>query len=192
MRPVVRSVYPAEILRREGWIKTDLLGGRAVVRPDSPADVYVTAGSAFVLLNRAGQMPGGVLSPEEAADVLEDIAVRFRGLRDETGSPLFETVALRGEAAPLGLDHPNAGDLVLLAAPGTTLRGGFPKSGDAAPLLQPSDLAGQHGYGPDPELDGIFLYVGPGLGPARLPVVKAVEVAPRIAARMGLSPPGAK
>ena len=192
LRPVTRSLYPAEVLRREGWIKTDLLGGRPVVRPDSPADVFVTAGSAFVVLNRAGRMPGGVLSPEEAADVLEDIAVRFRSLVDETGAPLFSTVALRGQMAPLGLDHPNAGDLVLLASPGTTLRGGFPKADEGTPLLQPSDLAGQHGYGPDPELDGIFLHVGPGIAPARLPVVKVVEVAPRVAARMGLSPPGAK
>lgn len=191
-RPVVRTLYPAEILRREGWIKTDLLGGRPVVRPDSPADVCVTAGSAFVVLNRAGQMPGGVLSPEEAADVLEDIAVRFRGLVDEAGAPLFSTVALRGQMAPLGLDHPNAGDLVLLGAPGTMLRGGFPKAGEAAPLISPADLAGQHGYGPDPELDGIFFHVGEGIEPARLAVVKAVDVAPRVAARMGLSPPGAK
>lgn len=191
-RPVVRTVFPAEVLRREGWIKTDLLGGRPVVRPDSPADVCVSAGSALVVLNRAGEMPGGVLSPEEAADVLEDIAVRFRGLADETGAPLFSTVALRGQMAPLGLDHPNAGDLVLLAGPGTTLRSGFPRQGDAAPLLSPAEIAGQHGYGPDPELDGIFFHVGPGLSPALLPAVRAVEVAPRVAARMGLSPPGAK
>lgn len=190
--PVVRTLYPAEVLRREGWIKTDLLGGRPVVRPDSPADVCVTAGSAFVVLNRAGQMPGGVLSPEEAAGVLEDIAVRFRGLVDESGAPLLATVALRGQMAPLGLDHPNAGDLVLLAAPGTMLHAGFPKAGEGAPLLSPAGLAGQHGYGPDPELDGIFFHVGPGIAPARLPAVKAVEVAARVAARMGLSPPGAK
>ena len=46
--------------------------------------------------------------------------------------------------------------------------------------------------GPDPELDGIFFHVGEGIEPARLAVVKAVDVAPRVAARMGLSPPGAK
>lgn len=192
LRPVARALYPAEVLRREGWIRTDLVGGRPVVRTDSPADVYVTAGSAFVLLNRAGEMPGGVLTPEEAADVLEDIALRFRGLSDEKGAPLFETVALRGEAATLGLDNPNAGDLILLAAPGTTLRGGFPRPGEDASFVQPAEIASQHGYGPAPELDGIFFHVGPGLAPSRVAVVKAVELAPRVAARMALSPPGAK
>jgi hypothetical protein len=192
LRPVRRSVFPAEIMRRKRWIATDDLAGRSMVRPDSPADIVVSAGSAFVVLNRAGEMPGGVLSPEEAAEVLADIASHFRSLKDETGAPLFEIVALRGEAASLDLDHPNAGDLVLLAGRGTTLRSGFPRQGESAPLLVPPDVAGQHGYGPDPDLDGIFFHGGPGLAPARVPVVKAVDVAARVAARLGLSPPGAK
>jgi hypothetical protein len=192
LRPVRHAVHPAEVMRRQGWISVDYLAGRPVVRADSPADVLVSAGSAFVVLNRAGEMPGGVLSPEEAANVLADIAGHFRSLVDESGAPLFATVALRGEAATLGLDHPNAGDLVLLAGPGTTLRSGFPAEGDSAPLLLPAGLAAQHGYGPDPDLDGIFFHAGPGLEAARLPVVRAVEVAARVSARMGLSPPGAK
>ncbi|MFN7988012.1 MAG: alkaline phosphatase family protein [Thermoanaerobaculia bacterium] len=192
LRPVRRAVYPAEVMRRKGWISTDVLAGRPVVRPDSPADVLVCGGSAFVVLNRAGAMPGGVLSPEEAAGVLADIAGAFRSLRDETGAALFEIVALRGESATLGLDHPNMGDLVLLAGRGTELRSGFPKAGEAAPLLLPAGLAAQHGYGPDPELDGLFFHVGDGLVPARHPSVRAVDVAARVAGRLGISPPGAK
>ncbi len=192
LRPVSRSVHPAELMRKHGWITTDLLAGRPVVRPDSPADVAVTGGCALVVLNRAGEMPGGVLSPEEAAGVLADIASYFRTLKDETGEALFETVALQGDATRLGLDHPNVGDLVLLAGRGTTLKGGFPRQGSDAPLLLPADIASQHGYGPDPELDGVFFHVGPGVVPARIPVVRVIEVAPRITARMGLSPPGAK
>lgn len=191
-RPVRRVVHPAELLRRQGWITTDSLAGRPVVRPDSPADVAVSGGTALVVLNRAGEMPGGVLSPEEGAGVLADIAGYLRDLKDETGAPLFETVALRGEAATLGLDHPNVGDLVLLAGKGTALRGGFPKLGADAPIVLPADVAGQHGYGPDPSLDGIFFHVGPGLEPARLPLVRAIDVAARVAARLGLSPPGAR
>ncbi len=191
-RPVRRVVHPAELLRRQGWITTDSLAGRPVVRPDSPADVAVSGGTALVFLNRAGEMPGGVLSPEEGAGVLADIASHLRDLKDETGAPLFETVALRGEAATLGLDHPNIGDLVLLAGRGTALRGGFPKLGAEAPVLLPADVAAQHGYGPDPALDGVFFHVGRGLEPARLPLVRAVDVAARVAARLGLSPPGAR
>lgn len=192
LRPVSRSVHPAELMRRHGWIATEVLAGRSVVRPDSPADVAVTGGCALVVLNRAGEMPGGVLSPEEAAGVLADVASYFRALRDDTGSALFETVALQGEAARLGLDNPNVGDLVLLAGPGTTLKGGFPRQGGDAPMLLPADIAAQHGYGPDPELDGVYFHVGPGVVPSRIPVVRAVEVAPRVTALMGLSPPGAK
>lgn len=191
-RPVHQAVYPAELMGRKGWIATDVLAGRPIVRPDSPSDVLVSGAAAFVVLNRAGEMPGGVLSPEEAAGVLADVASYFRGLRDASGAPLFETVALRGEMATLGLDHPNAGDLLLVAGRGTTLRGGFPPEGAAAPAVVTTELAGEHGYGPDPEIDGIFLHAGPGLAPERLGVVKATEVAARIAARLGLSPPGAK
>jgi len=191
-RPVDRALHPAELMRRKGWISVDVVAGRPIVRPDSPTDVLVSGGAAFVVLNRAGEMPGGVLSPEEAAGVLADVASFFRALKDDSGTPLFETVALRGEMATLGLDHPNSGDLVLLAGPGTTLRAGFPREGDAAPVLLPADLAGQHGYGPDPDLDGIFLHSGPGLAPERVGVVQAVDVAARIAARLGLSPPGAR
>ena len=192
LRPVRRAVCPAEVMRQKGWITTDLLDGRPIVRLDSPADVLATAGSAFVVLNRAGEMPGGVLSPEEAAAVLAVIAAHFRSLKDETGAPLFEIVALHGEAATLGLDHPNMGDLVLLAGPGTTLRGGFPRQGDGAAWLLPPGMAGQHGYGPDPELDGLYFHVGPGIVAARVPSVKAIEIAARVTARLGLSPPGAK
>lgn len=191
-RPVRRVVHPAELLRRQGWITTDSLAGRPVVKADSPADVAVSGGTALVVLNRAGEMPGGVLAPEEGAGVLADIASHLRDLKDETGTPLFETVALRGEAATLGLDHPNIGDLLLLAGKGTAFRSGFPKLGAEAPIALPADVAGQHGYGPDPVLDGIFFHVGRGLGPARLPLVRAVDVAARIAARLGLSPPGAR
>ena len=162
------------------------------MKADSPADVAVSGGTALVVLNRAGEMPGGVLSPEEGAGVLADIASHLRDLKDETGAPLFETVALRGEAATLGLDHPNIGDLVLLAGRGTALRGGFPRLGAEAPVLLPPDVAGQHGYGPDPALDGVFFHDGRGLEPARLPLVRAVDVAARVAARLGLSPPGAR
>ncbi len=192
LRPVRRTVYPAELMRRQGWIVTDAPAGRPVVRADSPADCLVSGGTALVVLNRAGEMPGGVLSPEEAADVLSDLASWFRSLEDESGAPLFTTVALRGEAAALGLGHPNAGDLVLLAAPGTSLRSGFPRAGAEAPILLPPDVAAQHGYGPDPQLDGLFFHVGPGVEASRVPLVRSVDVAARVAARLGLSAPGAR
>jgi hypothetical protein len=53
-------------------------------------------------------------------------------------------------------------------------------------------MTGQHGYGPDPELDGVFFHVGPGIVVARVPTVKVIEVAARLTGRLGLSPPGAK
>jgi predicted AlkP superfamily phosphohydrolase/phosphomutase len=179
-------------MRRKDWIATGVVAGRTVVRPYSPADVLVSGGSAFVILNRTGEMPGGVLSPERANAILAEIASAFRSMKDETGARLFETVAFPGESAGLGLDHPASGDLILIAGAGTSLSGGFPRQGDAAPVLLPAEVTAQHGYGPDPELDGVFFHAGPGIEPARIPVVKATEVAARVTSRLDLSPPGAK
>ena len=107
----------------------------------------------------------------------------------DAGSPVFAAVLPRAEARSLGLDHPNAGDLVVVAAGETTLRQGFSEKPDA-PLFVPAEPPGQHGFAPDPELDGIFFQVGDGIAPKKLPVVRSIDVAALVAARLGITPPG--
>jgi hypothetical protein len=98
-------------------------------------------------------------------------------------------VAKRTEAAVLGLGHPNAGDLVLIAAGSRYLRGGFPAGGSAS-ALGPPEVPGQHGFDADPALDGLYLHVGDGVSSQRLGVVRELDVAGRVAARLGIAPPG--
>lgn len=97
----------------------------------------------------------------------------------------------RREALPasLHLGHPTrSGDLVVRALPGHTFRtGGL--------LARVGDLLGRrrglHGYAADhPDMAGIFLAMGRGIDAgARTGAVAMIDVAPTIAALLGIEPP---
>lgn len=190
LRPVGRVLNVAELLRRKGWLHAVApAAGRPRVAGDSPVDVTASGGAALVVVNRAGERPGGVVTGERAAALLAEMQEALRAMTGPEGEPLFEAVLTREEARPLGLDHPNSGDLVLLAHGGTALRASVSASPDA-PLFTDSELTAQHGFGPDPELDGLFLHVGDGITPERVETFPSVGVAGRVAARLGIRPPG--
>ncbi len=85
--------------------------------------------------------------------------------------------------------HPDrTGDLVVRALPGHTFRrGGL--------LAQVGDLLGErrgfHGYAPDhPDMAGIFVAMGRGIeAGARIGPIAMIDVAPTIAALLGIDPP---
>jgi len=190
MRPITRSLYIEELLRRLGFLKAEVqANGKRRVAADSPVDASTGGGVAFVLVNRAGVLPGGVVPPEKVDALVAQIADALRRATDDDGKLIFSQVATRLEAADLGLDHPNAGDLVLVAAGGTTMRGGFPPEGEKASLFGEGENPGQHGFGPDPKLDGIFFHSGEGIEPQRVESFRAVDVAARISERLQIEPP---
>ena len=191
MLPVARSFLIQEDLRRRGFLQAEKdPRGRLRTAPRSSVDAVPAGGLAYVVVNRAGLLEGGTVGPE-AGPLVERVAAELRAERDGTGRPVFTSVLTRREARAFGLDHPNAGDLVLIAANGVTFRRGFTEREDE-PLLVPAEPPGQHGFGPDPELDGIFFHVGDGIRPERLRLFRSIDVAPRIAERLGIAPPGAR
>lgn len=187
-----RSYYLLDALRRHRWLQASKGPRGPVVAPDSPVDAAVGGGMATIFVNRALTMPGGVVSGTRAAALVDEMAAYFKSLVDDDDRPLFATVAKAAELGALGLDHPNAGDLVLIAANGTTIRPGFAPGGDGASLFAGPEELGRHGYGPDPELDGIFFHVGDGITPERVPTFRAVDVAARVAGRLGIEGPRGK
>ncbi len=189
MKPVARSYLLQESLRRRGVLAT-VPGpkGRLVTSPASPVDAVTAGAVGYVVVNRAGVLRGGSVPPEEADRLVRTLRTALEAERDEKGAPVFSAVLTRAEARPLGLDHPNAGDLVVLAAGGVTFRHGFADRPDG-PLFVPAFPPGQHGFPPDPGLDGIFFEVGDGIAKKRVPVVREVDVAGAVAARLGISPP---
>lgn len=145
-------------------------GPAAYTVPDSGvAHVYVEAG---------GDAAAG-------ARLLADLKSRYAEWKVEGEAPV-EKVLDRAEAARIGLDHPNSGDLVLFARPGYVFR---PISGGKA--SGPAPVYGAHGHsGAHPDLQGIYLAIGAGVRPGSGKTVRATEVAPRVAAWLGIDPPG--
>jgi predicted AlkP superfamily phosphohydrolase/phosphomutase len=192
MRAMNRSIYPAAILVRAGLLKVAPgPQGPLETTPDSPLEfIAASGGTGFVVVNRAS-LPGGVVPEDEADAVVSKAAAVLRETRDERGERVFAVVANRAEAAVLGLSHPNMGDLVLIAAGPRHVRSGLPAAGDLA-ALGPPEIPGQHGFDSDPALDGLFLHVGEGVRPQRLGVVRELDVAALVAARLGITPPGRK
>ena len=189
MRPVSRSFLLQELLRRRGFLET-VPGprGRLVTAPGSRVDAVTAGAVGYVVVNRAGILRDGTVPAGEAELLVRDVAAALRAEKDETGRPVFSSVLTRNEARSLGLNHPNAGDLVVLAAGGRTLRHGFTDRPDA-PLFVSAEPPGQHGFGPDPELDGIFFEVGDGVARKKISLVRSIDVAGMVAARLGISAP---
>lgn len=88
--------------------------------------------------------------------------------------------------ARLRARHPRSGDVVLLARPPATFT-----AGGWLAALRRSSIAGMHGYDPElPDMGGVFLALGRGVPRgARLGPVRAVDVAPSVAALLGIEPP---
>jgi predicted AlkP superfamily pyrophosphatase or phosphodiesterase len=120
----------------------------------------------------------------------EDAARAVAALRAVPG-----LAAWRREEVPVALRyrHPRAGDVVVLAEPPLALMPGSARGarfGWLARLLGRSP--GAHGYDParHPEMHGIFVALGRGVRKgARLPRVRALDVAPTASALLGIAPP---
>jgi len=90
----------------------------------------------------------------------------------------------REALAPLELDNPRSGDVVVLLRPGIE----FAHS-KASVFSVPSNRGG-HGYrNADPVLDAAFAAIGPGIEPSRPATVSLLEIASRAARALGIDPP---
>jgi hypothetical protein len=191
MRPIRRSVSLSALLAQHGSLRTEATGrGGRRTAPDSKVDAVSGGGTGYVIVNRAGSMPGGVVPAAEASRLVDGLVSFLSSRRDDEGLPLFSVVLPVPAAGRLGLDHPNAGDVVVIGAGGTSIRGGFFRGGDS--VLGPPEAPGQHGFDPDPALDGILFHVGEGIAPARAESFPALGVAARVSGRLGIAPPSGK
>ncbi len=119
------------------------------------------------------------------ARILADLARRYAAWRP-AGEPALEKVFTRQEAARIGLDHPNSGDLVLFAREGYLFRN-LPDGRAAAPA---APVYGGHGYlDTHSDMQASFLAIGAGVQPGQGGTLKATDVAPRVAAWLGIAPP---
>jgi predicted AlkP superfamily pyrophosphatase or phosphodiesterase len=106
---------------------------------------------------------------------------------EQNGRPIARALT-RAEAAAIGMDHPNSGDLVLLAEPGYTFRDEDDPM--AATPLSPTRVYGKHGYSnAEPAMRAVYLALGVGIRKGSAGTLRTTEVAGRVAEWLGMEPP---
>jgi predicted AlkP superfamily pyrophosphatase or phosphodiesterase len=164
-KPVDRGFAPSALLRERGFIDVDADGKVTAWR----AATTVNGGSAYVYLrdpaDRDTARAVAALFAEQAAvrRVLDAADLAARG-----GDP----------RALLAIEAADGWSFV---------------SGAGGPVTRPFDSRGQHGFGDDrPEMRATLLVAGPGIAPRVVDDAALVDVAPTVAAWLGLSLPAAK
>lgn len=181
MTPVFARIDPNAFLRDAGLAK---LGPDGRVDPAASKALAISNGGVSHVYLASG------VPPDERAKTLADLRRRFTHLEVQ-GMHAIEEVFGHDQLGPIGLDHPNSGDLVLFAASGITFAE-KPLPGGA--ISAPTDVYGMHGHlyqggSGDRRLAGIYLALGRGVRKQPLGEVKNTEVAPRAAVYLGINPP---
>jgi len=164
-----RSIRPNAALAREGFIKVE--GGKIT---SATASIVSEGGTAMVYLR----------TPEAAAakDKIKFLLGSLEGV-DRVLEP-FDFPAL---GMPLPKDNPQMADLVLVAKPTY----GFSAVAEGEPVVDVTEgiTIGHHGYlADDPDMNAIFIAWGRGIRKgAHIDTLKNVDVAPTVAALLGLT-----
>jgi predicted AlkP superfamily phosphohydrolase/phosphomutase len=182
--PIWETVHANEVLRRAGLAEAVERNGRQVVADTSQMVAMASGGCAHFYVNQVGREPTGVVPPERVAEVVA-AAARALALLEAGGEPLVEEAYTRAELATVGLDGPNAGDLVVFMRPGINVTGGI---GGAA--HEPATYNGQHGFrNHHPEMHGVFMARGAAVPRARRAEASLTEVAAFVSHLAGVQPP---
>lgn len=120
-------------------------------------------------------------------ELVKELRARFASWSEQNGKPLAR-VLTRAEAAKMGMGHPNLGDLLLIAEPGYTFRD---EEDPVAPTpISPTTVYGKHGYlNVHPAMHAIYLALGAGIRRGNAGTISTLEVAPRVAAWLGIEKP---
>jgi len=178
MTPAHTAIDPNAPLAELGLLVKGTKGGGSAAAPAAYA--IADGGAAHIYLDTGGDAQAG-------ERVLATLAGRYAEWKVNGEAPV-EKIFTRREAAQIGLDSPNSGDLILFAREGYMFRnlpGGKPSA--------PAQIYGAHGYlNTYPDMQGIYLAIGAGVKPGRGGTVQATDVAPRVAAWLGIEPPARK
>jgi len=187
MAPLHTRVYVNTILEDAGLLTLD--SQNYVVLKETKAFAVCSGGAVHVYINLEGREKGGGTVPEsEYANVQDQIVDLLKNLTDpNTNEPVFQRVLTRNELGPLGLDHPNSGDVFAQTYPGYHLDGW--RGNDF--VFKPADFYGQHGYDSTlPEMHTIFIAAGVDVSQKGevISPVRVVDYAPTIASFLNYDP----
>jgi predicted AlkP superfamily phosphohydrolase/phosphomutase len=185
-----------QFLRRNGWLTTVVRDGREEI--DWSRSVAYGLFPGLVRLNLSSRWPGGVLSAREGARVAQEITQGLRALRDErTGHHPVKLVLDRDDLATFGQSGDLAPDLLFCLDRGyetaTRLYGGASGEKDFEVTTPYREVTSGHGsfFPGSPSARTMVLFAGTRIKPADLlrPIVPAVDVAPTMAAFLGIEAP---
>jgi len=182
--PLWEVVHLNEVLRRAGLVEAEQASGIQRVSGRSPMAAVGAGGCAHLYVNLAGREEGGVV-PEETRDELVQRAARVLALVEVDGQPVVAEMFRREELAPLGLDSPNSGDLVVF------MREGFAATSRiGGPIHEPASYNGQHGHrNTAPGMAAVWMARGAGVPARTVPRASLTEVAAFVAHLAGVEPP---
>jgi predicted AlkP superfamily phosphohydrolase/phosphomutase len=218
MAPMHTFVYPNRILRDKGLVSViaTSTGGANVDPATSQTNAVTSGGAANIYINLQGREPGGVVPPEQYADLKKQIADVFKAINDPvTNEPVFSLVLKmpeenknlhakngksffrikndtrsRGRERDFHVFSEDTGDVLIVTAPGYHLDFNAGTATQAGSFFQPSTFFGQHGYDPRlPEMKAIFYAAGPDFKRSSLKEVDAVDIAPTVAQLLDIEPP---
>jgi len=179
-----RLLRPNVALVQAGLAALDARG--AIDLPRTRA-VYFPGNSGFVLINRKSR-PGGIVAPEEEDGVRAAVAAALRGVRDPASARpvVLDLLDPRAAAREPSFGGPNGGDLYLSLAPGYDV-----SASAKGAVVEEIAPRGVHGLNPERrEMQSGFVVAGAGVAAgASLGSIRQIDVAPTLAALLGLDPP---
>src|SRR6185295_3984462 len=172
MAPVHTAIDPNVLLREQKLLAADAEGN---ILQEGTAAYAVGSGGfsqVYVAPGHSGLIP--------------KLRRLFAGWSIDGEKPI-ERILTRKEAAAVGLDHPNSGDLILFVREGYNAHGELLREGRAS---APTNVLGMHGYlNSHPEVHGIYMALGAGIAKGDAGTVQNPEVAGRVAAWLGIEKP---
>ena len=180
MQGVSRIIRPNVALAAAGLLALDARGDVDLARTQA---VYFRGNSGEVLVNRA-DLPGGIVSPGQEAEVRRKVVAALKAVRDpQTGQAVIldvmEPGAMQEPPLPPGALH-------LSIAPGYDLSASL-----RGEPVGPSTRRGAHYV--DSRRDymlGAFTIAGPGIAPGvDLGLIRQIDVTPTLCAILGIDPP---
>jgi predicted AlkP superfamily pyrophosphatase or phosphodiesterase len=187
LAPIHEVVYLNEALAEAGLVVLEKRGSRLGIADRSPLAVTCSGACAHLYLNLEGREEHGVISSEAAPELLRRAAKVMADLVVD-GRLVVERIVDRSEAAELGLDHPDSGDLIVFLNPGFTASDEV-----GGKVHEPSRYYGQHGYlSCHDAMSSIFFAAGPGVPRRHIDELRITEIAPLVAGWLGLTFPSGR
>jgi len=187
MAPVHTTVYLNTMLNNAKLQPWKTSGGQSRLdEPKNKAWALASGGSAYIYINLQGRDWPGVVAPEEYAEVQQQIITALEEMRDDTGQPLFARLVKQEDLGILRLDAANAGDILVLAAPGYSLSDEL----GSKQVLTQAPCCAESGFTANaPEMRAIFVAAGDGLASGKLvPAVHVTDIASTIARLLEFQP----